>query len=40
MAARVPLCWASYGCSSSFVLPLGFRFHYFMVAGAAYNMIR
>jgi hypothetical protein len=39
MADRVPPRGASSGWSSSFVLPLGFRVHYFMVARAAYNMI-
>ena len=38
-ADRVPPCGASSGSSSSFVLPLGFRVHYFMVARAAYNMM-
>ena len=37
-ADRVPPCGVSSGCSSSFVLPLGFRVHHFMVARAAYNM--
>ncbi len=38
-ADRVPCCGVSAGCSSSFVLPLGFRVHPFMVAKAAHGMI-
>jgi hypothetical protein len=37
-ADRVPPCGGFPGCSSLFVLPLGFRVHYFMVARVAYNM--
>lgn len=38
-ADRVPPVGVPSGCSSLFVLPLGFRVHYFMVAMAAYDMI-
>ena len=37
-ADRVPPCGVSSGCSSSFVLPSGFRVRHFMEAKAAYNM--
>ena len=37
-ADRVPPCGVPFGCSSSFVLPLGFRVHHFMLAWAAYSM--
>ena len=38
-AGRIPPCGVSSERSSSFVLPLGFRVHHFMVARAACNMI-
>ena len=37
-AGRIPPCGVSSGRSSSFVLPLGFGVHQFMVARAVYNM--